>query len=407
MSLATRCPSCDTVFRVVQDQLRVSEGWVRCGRCNGVFNAAEVLFDIDSGATVGAELGRPGPAAGATEPRPTPAALSATALAPAFAPTGRQPAVPPPPQPAPAPAWSAPTTGATANPAWPGGRQEPQFDANTDIDADADPRWPRSDHAEEPLLRAPSRHQVDTTDGLVDEIVITDHVPTVPRAQLATSPADSSSAPWSPALPALRQAALADQGSVRADFSVAAAAAASAAAAPSPVQALPSFLRTAERDALWRRPAMRAAAAIGVVLLAIVLVLQAAVLWRDTLAARWPASAPALTALCQLVGCSVQPLRRIEALAVHSSGLNRLEGSTLYRLQVVLQNRADTALMMPALDLTLNDAQGKPIARRVLQAAELGAPQTVLQASEELPIKALLSTGERRVDGYTLELFYP
>ena len=417
MSLATRCPSCDTVFRVVQDQLRVSEGWVRCGRCDGVFNAAEVLFDIDSGATVGADLGPPGPAAGATEPPSTPAAPSATASAPASASTGRQPPVSPPPppppspapapQPPPAPAWSLRTTGATAGPAWPGGRQEPQFDANTDIDADAEPRRQRSDHAEEPLLRAPSRHQVETTDGLVDEIVITDHVPTVPRARLATSLADSSSASWSPALPALRQAALADQASVRADFSVAAAAAASAAATPSPVQALPSFLRTAERDALWRRPAMRAAAAIGVVLLAIVLVLQAAVLWRDTLAARWPASAPALTALCQLAGCSVQPLRRIEALAVHSSGLNRLECSTLYRLQVVLQNRADTALMMPALDLTLNDAQGKPIARRVLQAAELGAPQTVLQAGEELPIKALLSTGERRVDGYTLELFYP
>jgi ribosomal protein L11 methyltransferase len=31
--LATRCSACGTVFRVVQDQLRVSEGWVRCGRC--------------------------------------------------------------------------------------------------------------------------------------------------------------------------------------------------------------------------------------------------------------------------------------------------------------------------------------------------------------------------------------
>ena len=34
MSLATRCTSCGTAFRVVQDQLKVSEGWVRCGRCN-------------------------------------------------------------------------------------------------------------------------------------------------------------------------------------------------------------------------------------------------------------------------------------------------------------------------------------------------------------------------------------
>jgi predicted Zn finger-like uncharacterized protein len=47
MSLATRCTACGTVFRVVQDQLKVSEGWVRCGRCNEVFNALEGLFDLD------------------------------------------------------------------------------------------------------------------------------------------------------------------------------------------------------------------------------------------------------------------------------------------------------------------------------------------------------------------------
>lgn len=47
MSLATRCTSCGTVFRVVQDQLKVSEGWVRCGRCDAVFNALEGLFDLD------------------------------------------------------------------------------------------------------------------------------------------------------------------------------------------------------------------------------------------------------------------------------------------------------------------------------------------------------------------------
>ena len=47
MSLATRCTFCGTVFRVVQDQLKVSEGWVRCGRCDNVFNALESLFDLE------------------------------------------------------------------------------------------------------------------------------------------------------------------------------------------------------------------------------------------------------------------------------------------------------------------------------------------------------------------------
>lgn len=47
MSMATRCIACGTIFRVVQDQLKVSEGWVRCGRCDEVFNALDGLFDLE------------------------------------------------------------------------------------------------------------------------------------------------------------------------------------------------------------------------------------------------------------------------------------------------------------------------------------------------------------------------
>lgn len=43
MSLTTRCPACTTVFRVVPDQLKVSEGWVRCGRCSELFDARATL----------------------------------------------------------------------------------------------------------------------------------------------------------------------------------------------------------------------------------------------------------------------------------------------------------------------------------------------------------------------------
>ncbi len=43
MSLTTRCPACGTLFRVVPDQLKISEGWVRCGRCSEVFDARASL----------------------------------------------------------------------------------------------------------------------------------------------------------------------------------------------------------------------------------------------------------------------------------------------------------------------------------------------------------------------------
>jgi predicted Zn finger-like uncharacterized protein len=70
MSLATRCTSCATAFRVVQDQLKVSEGWVRCGRCDAVFNALEGLFDL--GRDMPADWEDPTPALATIDPAPPP-----------------------------------------------------------------------------------------------------------------------------------------------------------------------------------------------------------------------------------------------------------------------------------------------------------------------------------------------
>ncbi|HEY9094802.1 MAG TPA: DUF3426 domain-containing protein [Hydrogenophaga sp.] len=39
MSFTTRCPACGTMFKVVPDQLKISDGWVRCGHCSDVFDA--------------------------------------------------------------------------------------------------------------------------------------------------------------------------------------------------------------------------------------------------------------------------------------------------------------------------------------------------------------------------------
>ena len=46
MSLVTRCPACSTMFKVVVDQLRVSQGWVRCGNCSDVFDANAYLQSV-------------------------------------------------------------------------------------------------------------------------------------------------------------------------------------------------------------------------------------------------------------------------------------------------------------------------------------------------------------------------
>jgi predicted Zn finger-like uncharacterized protein len=78
--LFTRCPECDTTFRVTDETLKKASGQVRCGRCASVFNAYAELHD---------------PAAKSFEPEPAPP--RATAEAPAAAPAASGGAAPQPP----------------------------------------------------------------------------------------------------------------------------------------------------------------------------------------------------------------------------------------------------------------------------------------------------------------------
>jgi Protein of unknown function (DUF3426) len=70
---------------------------------------------------------------------------------------------------------------------------------------------------------------------------------------------------------------------------------------------------------------------------------------------------------------------------------------------------------LPALELSLTDAQGKLLARRVLRAADFGVTQNTVAAGRELNLQATMQTAfaspangpQEAVAGYTIELFYP
>jgi predicted Zn finger-like uncharacterized protein len=50
----TQCPECATAFKVTPEQLKLADGWVRCGRCGAVFEALkQVQAPTPSGATNG------------------------------------------------------------------------------------------------------------------------------------------------------------------------------------------------------------------------------------------------------------------------------------------------------------------------------------------------------------------
>lgn len=50
-SLLTRCPHCDTRFRVTEEQLSVAKGKVRCGSCMEIFDARAHQISNDNGAS--------------------------------------------------------------------------------------------------------------------------------------------------------------------------------------------------------------------------------------------------------------------------------------------------------------------------------------------------------------------
>ncbi len=356
-ALAARCTACATVFRVVPDQLRVSNGWVRCGRCAQVFNAAQTLIDLDTGAPRSIDLGA--------------ARLPAS---PPFNESGAPPSV----SPAAAPAALAP----------PETRPSP---AAVRADDGAGP--PASDSGPVGAGPGPGNQDLDTG-AVTEDSVAANGWPAVRHDAPAPAPAPASASSGSPGAAA--------SAGPPADSSMAA-------------TPMPSFLRQADRAARWRRPGMRRALGTGCVLAGVLLLAQAAHAWRDQAAARFPGLRPALEAGCRALGCQVGPARAIENLSVESSALLRVEQSTLYQLTVSLRNRASVDLALPALELSLTDAQGRLLSRRVLRATELGAPQPSLAAGRDLALQATLLTAPGAtpaadapaVAGYTIELFYP
>jgi len=47
MALATRCPACETIFRISTTQAAAKSGMVRCGQCRNVFNSLVRVEDLD------------------------------------------------------------------------------------------------------------------------------------------------------------------------------------------------------------------------------------------------------------------------------------------------------------------------------------------------------------------------
>lgn len=353
MNQAARCPSCRTVFRVQPQQLQASGGWARCGQCGEVFNALQALVAMP-----------PAPAGAPPAPARTRSPLDrnpppVSSLYRRAEPT---PVAMPPRGGTPAPAALAPgplPREAAAPPATAAPRPAAPVPPATPAAAPAQRPQPPSP-APAP---APVPQQTDV------------------RASTAGMPPDLNSV-------------LADDAAPSAFMDT-------ATAAPSFMQApAPAAQATNTQRNWWT------AAATVLVLMAL---LQALIIARPALSARFPGLRPFLQPLCVLMRCNAEAApRRLAALAVESSALSRLSGSEQrYRLSLVLRNRDTQTLRWPAVELRLTDARGVLLVRKVLRVRDLGATVAAIPPAQEIPLEAVLDVGDQPVAGYSIELFYP
>ena len=45
--MKTRCPHCQTLFKITNEQLKIHSGQVRCGNCKKLFNAFDALNQVE------------------------------------------------------------------------------------------------------------------------------------------------------------------------------------------------------------------------------------------------------------------------------------------------------------------------------------------------------------------------
>jgi predicted Zn finger-like uncharacterized protein len=264
MSLITSCPACGTMFRVVPDQLKISEGWVRCGHCSEVFDASAHLTDEsvlgnlpEAQATTHAPL---------TAPAPPAEALT----------------IPDELQPRPADLYARPTAGTEDNA---DSRSTDPSDFFLADEAEAEPVLEPSP------LDAPfvfRRSEIALSDLGPD----TAREGLMPPADLEDQDEDDEDQDEDEAVPNV------------------------------------SFVRTARRRAWWTRPGVRLVLALLALVLGAALALQVAYQDRDRLALAQPMLRPVLQHMCNALNCTISAPRQIDAVLIDSSAFNRLRSDT-------------------------------------------------------------------------------
>jgi predicted Zn finger-like uncharacterized protein len=332
MALATKCPQCGALFRVVADQLKLRGGLVRCGQCRAVFDAIGSLTYVDDGA-----LAQSRTVSALTKPVTPPPAAPDDGAARHFGPATTLRISP-----------VAPATLA--------GNVAPRIELP-----------PRT--AEEPAAvrrrakaAARARHEHrPTPDGVTTPGA---GVPTLIAVSPLGAPA-TSGRPGAEGIEVVELAPAPDAPDHEArDDS----------------DETPTFLKPK------RRSAPRGFSIVfggGTALLVVLAALQLAALFRSELMIYWPQSRPLLNELCGVFGCTVALPGRADQLAVIGTELQAIPGTDALELTAVVRNRAGFRQALPAVEVTLTDTRNRTLARKVFTPADYlassGEPSSRIQ----------------------------
>jgi predicted Zn finger-like uncharacterized protein len=440
MALATQCPHCGTMFRVAADQLKLRGGIVRCGACTQVFDGNAALVDLATAAPVPSPSSPRRRRSTDAEAPPAPAPATPAPQAPSeetaedpiytlefdrtFAPFGilpqgatedgkadagddgnaleveqvlapepatvAEPEPEPEPEPIPEPGPETPTEASAP----------PVAELQPDEELVA---APAPGHDDEPEEAAPARPAPSASTNKP--------APAVPPLLLRESGPATVTMPLPPSAPPVAP---------RTPRTKAAEARAARRSKLTPTKIEPPKLRVPEPDEpeFVRRgrqrersgKALRIAMVAGSVLLLLVLAVQLVTNFRTPLAARYPGLKPTLVSLCGVLGCRVELPAQIDQLVIDTGELTTLGGNA-YTFSTQLRNQGDAVQAWPSIELTLSDADDKPLVRRVFGPRDYLPAGPLLGAGfaahAEQSVKLHFRVEEPAPSGYHIAVFYP
>jgi predicted Zn finger-like uncharacterized protein len=374
MNDITRCPNCQTAFRVTEAQLQAHRGKVRCGRCAFVFNANECL-EIEQKVEIVSEVTAP-PSVKVTETieaaevievrepiQPSAMQIMAAAITAPLAPEQDKPAPP-----------LAPSIAEPIEP--PTYLSEPNESATL--------ASPAIEEAIEPRPSRPKRIVLDSDEPKVDFASI--GMTTISEPEVETE----AEMPLAPPKPQSQAAFKTPQGY--------------------------HPILTEADDALLAPPPERSKWQGIYIAISIILMLsfaaQLAYQQRTNISMEFPWLRPKMIIACQKLGCNMPLPKNAELLRSEWSELSYVpEFPSIIQLNATLRNLAQYEQALPLLEVTLSDDQERIVLKKVFKPSEYLSShdknRLKFDAQDDLRAFLQIDLGELHSTAYSIYWFYP